>query len=193
MSAGPLVRPETIETLRDAQRFGFLGSRPVEQAAQHSLGFVHALDDLPLGARVIDIGSGGGLPGLVLADGLPGRPIVLVDRRQKRTDFLARAVSRLGLTDVRVRCADVAELAQEVADGSIPPFAAVTARGFGPPDSTLRLARRLIAVDGVIVISEPPSEERWDPALLAELSLVSELIGPVRRFRSDVSRETSEH
>ena len=103
MSAGPTIRPETIETLRQAQRFGFLGARPVEQAAAHSLGFVDAIGDLAPGARLIDIGSGGGLPGLVLADAFPGGQITLVDRRQKRTDFLARAVSRLGLDHVHGR------------------------------------------------------------------------------------------
>ncbi len=96
------------------------------------------------GARLIDIGSGGGLPGLVLADAFPSGQITLVDRRQKRTDFLARAVSRLGLDHVTVRCDDVADIADAVGSGIEPAFDVVTARGFGPPDTTLRLAARLL-------------------------------------------------
>jgi hypothetical protein len=47
---------------------------------------------------------------------------------------------------------------------------------------TLRLARRLIGEAGTIVISEPPTGERWDQDLLDELALESERIGPVRVF-----------
>ena len=54
------------------------------------------------GTRLVDLGSGGGLPGLVLADAYPERAITLVDRREKRTDFLRRAVRRLGWEHVTV-------------------------------------------------------------------------------------------
>jgi 16S rRNA (guanine527-N7)-methyltransferase len=178
------MRAETIETLRLSQRFGFLGARPVEEAAEHAMGFAAALGELPSGARLIDLGSGGGLPGLVLADAYPDCSIVLVDRRQKRTDFLARAASRLGHGNVDVRCADAARVAASVEQGHEQPFDAVTARGFGPPEVTLRLARRLVADGGRIVISEPPEGERWDPELLAELGLDGERVGSVRRFQA---------
>ena len=176
------VRAETIAVLRESQRLGFLGSRPVEQAAEHAAAFAAGLGELPAGARLIDLGSGGGLPGLVLAELLPQCSILLVDRRQKRTDFLQRAVRRLGLDDVEVREADVGTIARDVVAGTQAPFDAVTARSFGPPERTLRLARQLVADGGRIVISEPPSGERWDPRLLADLGLVSERIGPVRVF-----------
>jgi len=175
------VRAETIEVLRESQRLGFLGARPVEQAAEHAAAFAAALGPPP-GARLIDLGSGGGLPGLVVAELLPQCSIVLVDRRQKRTDFLHRAVRRLAFDHVEVRAADVATVASGVEAGTEHPFDGVTARGFGPPEMTLRLARRLIAEVGTIVISEPPTGERWDQGLLDELALESERIGPVRVF-----------
>ena len=165
------MRAETIEVLRESQRLGFIGARPVEEAAEHAAAFVSALGELPAGSRLIDLGSGGGLPGFVLAELLPQCSIVLVDRRQKRTDFLRRAVSRLGLRHVEVREADAATIARDVESGREPVFDAVTARGFGPPETTLRLARRLISGAGTIVISEPPSAERWDQALLDDLHL----------------------
>ena len=176
------MRAETIDVLRESQRLGFLGARPVEQAAEHAAGFAAGLSELPPAARLIDLGSGGGLPGLVLADLLPHASIVLVDRRQKRTDFLQRAVRRLGLTHVEVREADVATIADDVEAGRERFFDAVTARGFGPPETTLRLARRLISGNGRIVISEPPSGERWDQDLLDELGLASERVHAVRVF-----------
>jgi 16S rRNA (guanine527-N7)-methyltransferase len=172
-----------VETLRDAQRLGFLGSRPIEQAVAHTQGFVDALGLLPPGTRLIDIGSGGGLPGLVLADRYRDASITLVDRRQKRTDFLQRAVVRLGLLNVEVRCADVERLSVSVASGVLAPFDVVTARGFGPPDVTLRYAVGLLASPGTIAISEPPVGDRWDPSMLVELGVTSERRGGVRVFQ----------
>ena len=168
--------------LRESQRLGFLGARPVEQAAEHAAAFATALGPLRDGARLIDLGSGGGLPGLVLADLFPRCSITLVDRRQKRTDFLARAVRRLGHEHVAVREVDAAVVARDVEAGAEPPFDAVTARGFGPPDVTLRLARRLVWEGAAIVISEPPTGERWDQDLLRGLGLDDERVGPVRVF-----------
>lgn len=178
------MRPDLIDTLRDAQRVGFFGDGDVRAAADHARAFVDAVAPLAAGARLVDLGSGGGLPGLVLADALPDVRIVLLDRRQKRTDFLERAVRRLGWTHVTVMTADAARLVDAVRDRDEEPFDAVTARGFGPPEWTLRTATSLCRRDGCVVISEPPSGDRWAPELLRELGLTSERIGAVRRFTS---------
>lgn len=176
------MRSELIEILRDGQRLGFFGSRPIEQAVEHSLGFVDAIGAQPASTRMIDLGSGGGLPGLVLAETYPDCDVVLVDRRQKRTDFLNRAIKRLGYQHTTVRCTDVAAVVRAVACGLEPEFDIVTARGFGPPEHTLRSARRLVRTAGLIVISEPPAGDRWNPVLLSELGVVGEAVGSVRRF-----------
>lgn len=175
--------PDLIETLRLAQRLGFFGARPIEEAAQHAQAYVEALDGLPSVSRLVDLGSGGGLPALVIATELPAVTVTMVDRRSKRTDFLLRAVNRLGLTNAEVRCDDAQRVVAEVASGALPPFDAATARGFGPPELTLRLAAGLITVTGAIVISEPPQGERWDAALVAELGLQAGPPGRVRVFR----------
>jgi 16S rRNA (guanine527-N7)-methyltransferase len=181
MSADP-VTPELLETLRLAQRFGFFGDRAVEHAAKHSVEFVTALGDLPAGSRLIDLGSGGGLPGLVLASAYPECELVLLDRRTKRTDFLERAVRRHGWRHVAVWCGDATDVVRAVGDGSTLPFDVVTARGFGPPEFTLRTAMRLLAGGGRVVISEPPEGDRWDPTLLAELGVRGARRGAVRVF-----------
>ena len=172
------------ETLRDAQRLGFFGAAPIEDAIEHSRGYLHAVGPLAPGSRLADLGSGGGLPGLVLATAYPDVVVVLIDRRQKRTDFLERAVRRLDATKTSVWCRDVSAVARGVESGQIAPFDVVTARGFGPPATTLTLATRLLGVSraGRIVISEPPAGDRWDPALLSRLGLVGERVGPVRCF-----------
>lgn len=169
----PVQHERLLETLRDAQRLGFFGSAPIEDAVTHARQFVTAVGEIGPPGRLADIGSGGGLPGLVLAEAFPSASIDLVDRRQKRTDFLERAVRRLGWPHVRVREIDVELLARAVEAGAVESYDVVTARGFGPPAGTLRLAQRLVAPDGRIVISEPPSGERWPPGLLGELRLAA--------------------
>ena len=111
----------------------------------------------------IDLGSGGGVPGLVLAHDQPDvAPVALLDRRRTRTDFLARMVRRLGWQDrVDVRTGDA-----EAVDG--PPFDAVVARGFGPPVHTLTTALGWVRAEGLVVISEPPTGDRWADLVIAD-------------------------
>lgn len=171
-----------LETLRDAQRFGFFGDRPIEDAVRHAQGFVEAIGDIEPGTTIVDLGSGGGLPGLVVADHYPTARVLLVDRRAKRTDFLRRAVRRLRWEHVEVTTGDVVDLVSAVEDGAQAHFEVVTARGFGPPMVTLELARRLTGPGGRIVISEPPDDDRWEADSVASLGLRRRRIGPVSRF-----------
>lgn len=164
--------PELVTALSDAQRLGLLGARPIPDVVAHARGFVRALRAHGELDTVLDLGSGGGVPGLVVAHDLPDLHVTLLDRRAKRTDFLERVVRRLGWGDrVSVICADV--------ESFVPsdPFDAVTARGFGPPEFTLSEATRLVRAGGPMVISEPPGVDRWDEGVLAHLG-VRRLITP---------------
>jgi 16S rRNA (guanine527-N7)-methyltransferase len=154
------------EALGESQRLGFLGDWSIGEVIAHSRVFVDALSLVE--GTVIDLGSGGGVPGLVLAVDRPDLAIVLLDRRAKRTDFLSRMVRRLELTDhTTVVTADIDEVLRK----QPPAFDAVVARGFGPPEPTLRTAVKCLASDGIVVISEPPTGDRWDPELLSALEV----------------------
>lgn len=156
-----------VDALLDAQRLGFLGSRPIPEVIGHARGFVRALQACdPVVESILDLGSGGGVPGLIIAHDLPTVRLTLLDRRAKRTDALERLVRRLGWQDrITVVCTDVATFDPDR------PFDAVVARGFGPPEFTLAQAVRFVRDGGPIVISEPPEVDRWDDRLLAELGL----------------------
>jgi 16S rRNA (guanine527-N7)-methyltransferase len=151
--------------LVESQRLGFLGERPIDEVIEHARAFVGALDEVT--GTVVDLGAGGGIPGLVIAHDRPDLHLTLVDRRRKRTDFLERVVRRLRWSGrVAVIAADV-----EAVIATDSTFDAAVARGFGPPDTTLRAAARLVRPAGRIVISEPPSGDRWDQETFAELGI----------------------
>lgn len=171
---------ELHEALGESQRLGFLGARPVPEVVEHARMYVRALGEVS--GTVMDLGAGGGIPGLVIAHDRPDLRVLLIDRRQKRTDFLERICRRFGwLGSVEVLCTDVDRLVAEMADGPATERPdAVVARGFGPPERTLTLAAGLVRPGGLIVISEPPDGDRWDPDVLSRLG--------VRRLSGDSDR-----
>lgn len=171
------------DVLTDAQRIGALGPRPIDEVIEHARAFVDAL--APDTQRVIDVGTGAGIPGLVIAEARPDLAVTLVDRRAKRTDALAIAVAGLGWRDrVTVVCADVETLTRDPRYANS--YDAVVSRGFGPHETTLRLSTLLARREGVIVLSEPPvgTPDRWRPELLVEVGVDGpERLGAVARFR----------
>ena len=162
-----MVDPEPLlSVLREGQRIGVIGPLAVEDAVEHSRRFVDAIAGEA--ASVIDLGSGGGLPGLVIGWCRPDLRVTLVDRRSKRTDFLRRAVRRLRLDPhVEVMTADVQDLGHQPTHANA--YDAVTARSFGPPDFTVTLALPLLAAGGQILVSDPPGADRWAAVLCGEL------------------------
>ncbi len=160
-----------LDALQESQRVGMLGARPLPEVVAHARHFVRAL--APVTGSAIDLGTGGGVPGLVLAWDRPDLRVVLLDRRAKRTDLLQRLVGRLRLGErVEVICGDAAVVGRAPRHRGA--YAAVTCRGLGPPAATLRLAAAFVAPAGLVVVSEPPpgATDRWEPQVLDRLGLV---------------------
>ena len=156
------------EVLERAQRLGTLGDRPIDEVIAHARNFVAALEGIS--GRVIDIGTGAGVPGLIIAYDRPDFHVVLADRRATRMDELTRAVKSLGWTNsVEVLTADLEDLGRDPRHSGS--YDAVVARGFGPPENTLRCARPLLKTEGILVVSEPPEPQadRWPKTLCESL------------------------
>ena len=170
------------EVLTNAQRIGALGPRPIDEVIDHARAFVDALPSDTL--KVIDLGTGAGIPGLVIAEARADLAVTLVDRRAKRTDALSLAVAGLGWRNrVTVICADVETLTRDARHAGA--YDAVVSRGFGPHETTLRLSTLLTRPGGVVILSEPPAgtPDRWRAELLDEVGVCSpERLGPVARF-----------
>lgn len=146
--------------LEEARRLGFLGPGPVDRHLAHAEGFAAGVDHPP--ANALDLGSGGGLPGLVLAGRWPASSWVLLDANERRTAFLGDAVRRLGMEGrvavLRLRAEDAGRRPDYRAR-----FDVVTARGFGPPPVVVECAAPLLHPGGTLVVSEPPDggRHRW--------------------------------
>ena len=128
---------------------GLIGPREAPRVWQRHLINCAVLSEMiPMGASVVDVGSGAGLPGIVLAVARPDLTITLVEPLARRTAFLSEAVTALGLdptvTVIRGR-------AEDVAGG--PPAAAdvVTARAVAPLDRLAGWCLPLAAVGGRLV------------------------------------------
>lgn len=148
-----------------------LGPAPLDDQVAHSRGFAALVPTVP--RRVVDLGSGGGLPGLVLATACwPEAEVALLDGSQRRCTYLELAVAELGLGPrVTVRWGRAEEVGHE--PGWRGRADVVVARGFGAPAVTAEGAAPLLAVGGSLVVSEPPGAggERWDGAGLSRLGL----------------------
>lgn len=154
--------------LERSRALGFLGPGPIEDHVDHASGFVRALEGVA--GRVIDLGSGGGVPGLLLAVARPDLDLVLLDAAAKRCRFLEQAVAALGGADrVTVAQGRAEVLGRGPLRGTA---AAVIARSFGPPAATAECAAPLLQRGGLLVVSEPPGgPPRWPAGPLAELGL----------------------
>ena len=126
------------------------------------------LAGLPERGRVLDLGSGGGLPGLVLTTYRPELELTLLEARQRACRFLRDVVAGLDTTGVVVVEARAEEAARRVDLRET--FDAVVARSFGPPAVTAECAVGFLRPAGRLVVSEPPDEDgsgerppRWPP------------------------------
>lgn len=184
----PCDNEDLLRVLGEAQRIGTLGPAPCQEIIRHATWFA---DVLPAEVtRVIDLGSGAGIPGLVVALVRPTLQIVLVDRRVKCTDALHRAVSVLELTErVSVYCGDVDDICHT--SGWQESFDAAISRGFGPPLQTLTYSTAFVRPGGWIVISEPPIDipDRWSKIDISKMGLSGpDRRGPIALFHVEQSK-----
>lgn len=162
----PLARTY-VQVLADAGvDRGLIGPREVPRLwDRHLLNCAVVGVLLPRGTSVVDLGSGAGLPGLVLAISRPDLRVTLVEPMARRTQFLEETVARLGLDNVEVVRARAEELhGRLVAD-------VVTSRALAPLERLLRWSTPLLADEGTLVAIKGRSA----PAEVAGLDLPSTL------------------
>lgn len=83
---------------------------PAQMVTQHLLDSMAAVPAFADAKRVLDVGAGGGLPGMVLAIARPDMQVEMVDTVHKKTAFLTQAKAELALTNVAIHTARVEQL-----------------------------------------------------------------------------------
>jgi 16S rRNA (guanine527-N7)-methyltransferase len=125
---------------------GLIGPREAPKLwDRHVLNCLAIASLVPAEATVADLGSGAGLPGLVLAIGRSDLSVTLVEPLQRRVTFLEEVVEALGLSRVRV----VRGRAEELHGRER--FDVVTARALAPLDRLLGWAMPLVAASGALL------------------------------------------
>lgn len=171
------LRNYTALLLRWNSRINLIGpSAPDEVWERHVLDSLQLAPMLAGVARAVDLGSGAGLPGLVLAIAT-GVPFTLVEADRRKAAFLTEAA--------RQTAAPVTVLSQRAEHLQIPPAPAVTARALAPLRILLGLAQPLLAEGGFCLF---PKGARADEELT---DAATEWQMNVQRFASRTSPQSS--
>jgi 16S rRNA (guanine527-N7)-methyltransferase len=129
---------------------GLVGPREVGRLwERHLVNSAAVVPFLPETGRIIDVGSGAGLPGVVIAAMRPDAEVVLLEPMERRTDWLTEVVGELGLGNVRVvrgRAED--QVGSLVGDAVTARAVAALDKLYGWTLPLLRVGGRLVALKG---------------------------------------------
>jgi 16S rRNA (guanine527-N7)-methyltransferase len=131
---------------------------PLQMVTHHLLDSLAAVSAFAGAANVLDVGAGGGLPGIVLAIARPDMQVSLVDTVHKKTAFLTQVKAELGLANITVYTARVEQL-------EVPrKFDVITSRAFADLSDFVNWSGHLLAEGGRFIalkgVAAPSERER---------------------------------
>jgi 16S rRNA (guanine527-N7)-methyltransferase len=134
---------------------------PMQMVTHHLLDSLAAVPAFENAANVLDVGSGGGLPGIVLAIVRPDMKVAMIDTVHKKTAFLTQVKAELGLANVTVYTMRVEQL--QVSDK----FDVITSRAFADLSDFVNWSSHLLAEPGRYIALKgvaPKDEQERLPA-----------------------------
>ena len=134
---------------------------PMQMVTHHLLDSLAAVPAFAQAHNVLDVGSGGGLPGIVLAIVRPDMKVSMIDTVHKKTAFLTQVKAELSLTNVTVYTARVEQL--QVSDK----FDVITSRAFADLSDFVNWSHHLLADGGRYIALKgvaPKDEQERLPA-----------------------------
>ena len=122
--------------------YSLTAMREQDKAVSH-----HLLDSLAIlpfvpPGNLLDVGSGGGMPGIPLAIACPDLHVTLLDSNSKKTAFLKQAAIELGVSNISVHCGRVEQYHPSLG------FSAITSRAFSGLTEFVGLSRHLLGSGG---------------------------------------------
>ncbi len=129
---------------------------PMQMVTHHLLDSLAAVPAFAAAQRVLDVGAGGGLPGIVLAIARPDVQVALIDTVHKKTAFLTQVKAELQLANVTVHTMKVEQLRVPV------PFDVITSRAFADLSDFVNWSGHLLAEGGQFIALKgtAPAEEQ---------------------------------
>lgn len=119
---------------------------PVQMVTHHLLDSLAAVPAFKDAVNVLDVGSGGGLPGIVLAIVRPDMKVSMIDTVHKKTAFLNQVKAELDLANVTVYTMQVQQL--QAGDKTGGPFDVITSRAFADLSDFVNWSSHLLAEQG---------------------------------------------
>ena len=141
--------PERQEEIRAFAQFlttagierGLIGPREGERIwERHIFNCLPVTQLLPQNASLFDIGSGAGLPGIVIALARPDLKVTLIEPLERRVEFLKEATEGLGIEVIRGRAQDVKRSAEYV-----------TARAVAPLEKLKKISWHMVKTGGALL------------------------------------------
>lgn len=142
-----LARQFTSRLAQDSETYGLLGPRELSKIwSRHVINSGLLAELIPAGSKVVDVGSGAGLPGIPMAIAQPQAHFTLVEPMERRANWLKSVVQDLKISNIEVLRARAEEVKR--AD-----FDFATARAVAALDKLLRLMTPLIkdAPNGTVI------------------------------------------
>ncbi|MDX9786004.1 MAG: 16S rRNA (guanine(527)-N(7))-methyltransferase RsmG [Desulfobacterales bacterium] len=124
-------------------------TNPEEIAVKHVLDAFAALPVLPLHAALLDIGSGGGYPGLVLKIMRPELTVLLIDSIRKKVSFLSHVIRMLGVSNIAALYTRAETLANDSRDK--PAFNVIVCRALCELSAFVSMSLPLLAPGGKLI------------------------------------------
>lgn len=126
---------------------------PTEIAVKHFLDAIAPLKYIPSDGRLLDIGTGGGFPGIPLKIVRPWQPMTLIDGVRKKVNFVKHVIRELALPSIEA-CQIRAEIMGQ--DGNQPKFDVIVCRALSRLSKVVQWAGPLLAVEGSIIAYRGP-------------------------------------
>jgi 16S rRNA (guanine527-N7)-methyltransferase len=148
---------------------------PEEIAVKHMLDSMAPLRHLPETGTLLDIGSGGGFPGMVLKVLRPGLSVTLIDASRKKVSFLSHIIRSLGLKDITALQTRVEALAGE--PQYVHRFDVILSRALCALDAFVAMSLPLLAPDGLLIALKGKPEEADAEMAMVPLEVKSTIHG----------------
>ncbi|MGD8845480.1 MAG: 16S rRNA (guanine(527)-N(7))-methyltransferase RsmG [Desulfobacteraceae bacterium] len=129
---------------------------PAQVAVKHYLDAIAPIDHIPAQGRLLDIGTGGGFPGIPLKIMRPEQPMTLIDSVRKKVNFVKHVIRQLSLPNIDALHTRAEALCRQ--NSGRPRYRVVICRALADLNAAVRLAAPLLISKGKIVLYQGPRD-----------------------------------